>query len=193
MSGQVNEWTSKTVVRSKGIGDCESVNETVDSENEWTSKTFARTKGIGDCDSENEWTSKTFVRTKGIGDCDMTLTPPPPPQTIPVETTLVILVEPTPKQPKVITNGIIPPQTLPHLTPPRPTTPPPPVTTTLGGTMSPEKPSRDASWNYLRPKKEDYPPPTMAVEVLPTDAVEVTAQEVITRPTPDQEERKNLS
>ena len=24
----------------------------------WTSKTFVRTKGIGDCDSENEWTSK---------------------------------------------------------------------------------------------------------------------------------------
>ena len=31
MSGQVNEWTSKTVERTKGIGDC-------DSENEWTSK-----------------------------------------------------------------------------------------------------------------------------------------------------------
>ena len=27
---------------------------------EWTSKTVVRTKGIGDCDSENEWTSKTF-------------------------------------------------------------------------------------------------------------------------------------
>ena len=75
----------------------------------------------------------------------VSLPPPPPPQTIPVETTQVILVEPTPKQPKVITNGVIPPQTLPHLTPPRPITPPPPVTTTLGGTMSPEKPSLDAS------------------------------------------------
>ena len=31
MSGQVNEWTSKTVERTKGIGDC-------DSENELTSK-----------------------------------------------------------------------------------------------------------------------------------------------------------
>ena len=31
MSGQVNEWTSKTVVRTKGIRDC-------DSENEETSK-----------------------------------------------------------------------------------------------------------------------------------------------------------
>ena len=31
MSGQVNGWTSKTVVGTKGIGDC-------DSENEWTSK-----------------------------------------------------------------------------------------------------------------------------------------------------------
>ena len=51
MSGQVNEWTSKTVVRTKGIGDC-------DSENEWTSKTVVRTKGVGECDSENEWTSK---------------------------------------------------------------------------------------------------------------------------------------
>ena len=26
--------------------------------NGWKSKTFLRTKGIGDCDSENEWTSK---------------------------------------------------------------------------------------------------------------------------------------
>ena len=26
--------------------------------NGWTNKTFVRTKGIGDCDSENEWTSK---------------------------------------------------------------------------------------------------------------------------------------
>ena len=51
MSGHVNGWTSKTVVRTKGICDC-------DSENDWTSKTFVRTKGIGDCDSENEWTSK---------------------------------------------------------------------------------------------------------------------------------------
>ena len=51
MSAQVNGWTSKTVVRTKGIGDC-------DSEKEWTSKTVVRTKGIGDCDSENEWTSK---------------------------------------------------------------------------------------------------------------------------------------
>ena len=51
MSGQVNEWTSKTVVRTKGIGDC-------DIENEWTSKTVVRTKEIGDCESENEWTSK---------------------------------------------------------------------------------------------------------------------------------------
>ena len=51
MSGQVNGWTSKTVVRTKGICDC-------DSENDWTSKTVVRTKGIGDCDSENEWTSK---------------------------------------------------------------------------------------------------------------------------------------
>ena len=31
MSGQVNQWTSKTVERTKGIGDC-------DRENEWTSK-----------------------------------------------------------------------------------------------------------------------------------------------------------
>ena len=51
MSGEVNEWTSKTVVRTKGICDC-------DSEKDWTSKTVVRTKGIGDCDSENEWTSK---------------------------------------------------------------------------------------------------------------------------------------
>ena len=36
--------------------------------NEWTSKTVVRTKGICDCDSENDWTSKTVVRTKGIGD-----------------------------------------------------------------------------------------------------------------------------
>ena len=26
--------------------------------NGWTSKTVIKTKGIGDCDSENEWTSK---------------------------------------------------------------------------------------------------------------------------------------
>ena len=26
--------------------------------NEWTSKTVEKTKGIGECDSENEWTSK---------------------------------------------------------------------------------------------------------------------------------------
>ena len=26
--------------------------------NGWTRKTFVRTKGIGDCNSENEWTSK---------------------------------------------------------------------------------------------------------------------------------------
>ena len=26
--------------------------------NAWTSKFFVRTKGIGDCDSENEWRSK---------------------------------------------------------------------------------------------------------------------------------------
>ena len=51
ISGQVNGWTSKTVVRTKGIGDC-------DSENDWTSKTVVRTKGIGDCKSENEWRSK---------------------------------------------------------------------------------------------------------------------------------------
>ena len=31
MRAQVNGWTSKTVVRTKGIGDCKS-------ENEWTSK-----------------------------------------------------------------------------------------------------------------------------------------------------------
>ena len=47
----------------KGIGYC-------DSENEWTSKTVERSKGFGDCDSENDWTSKTFLRTKGICDCD---------------------------------------------------------------------------------------------------------------------------
>ena len=47
MSGQVNGWTRKTFVRTKGIGDC-------DSENEWTSKTVVRTKGICDCDSEND-------------------------------------------------------------------------------------------------------------------------------------------
>ena len=47
MSGQVNQWTSKTVERNKGIGDC-------DSENDWTSKTVVRTKGICDCNSENE-------------------------------------------------------------------------------------------------------------------------------------------
>ena len=49
--GQVNGWTSKTVLRTKGIGDC-------DSQNDWSSKTVVRTKGIGDCDSENEWISK---------------------------------------------------------------------------------------------------------------------------------------
>ena len=26
--------------------------------NEWTSKTVEKTKGIGHCDSENEWTKK---------------------------------------------------------------------------------------------------------------------------------------
>ena len=31
ISGQVNDWTSKTVVRTKEIGDC-------DNENKWTSK-----------------------------------------------------------------------------------------------------------------------------------------------------------
>ena len=51
MSGKVNEWTSKNLVITKGIGDC-------DSENECTSNNVVRTKGIGDCDSENEWTSK---------------------------------------------------------------------------------------------------------------------------------------
>ena len=51
MIGQVNGWTSKTVEKTKGIGDC-------DSENEWTSKTNVRKKGIGDCESENDWTSK---------------------------------------------------------------------------------------------------------------------------------------
>ena len=51
ISGQVNGWTSKTVVGTNGIGDCES-------ENEWTSKTVVRTKGIGDCNSDNKWTSK---------------------------------------------------------------------------------------------------------------------------------------
>ena len=44
MMGQV-----KLFERTKGIGDC-------DSENDWTSKTVVRTKGISD--SENEWTSK---------------------------------------------------------------------------------------------------------------------------------------
>ena len=57
MIGQVNEWTNKTVVRTKGIGG-------FDSENEWTSKTVVRTKGIGDCVSENEWTSKTVERER---------------------------------------------------------------------------------------------------------------------------------
>ena len=47
MSGQGHELTSKTVERTKGIGDC-------DSENDWTSKNIVRTKEIGDCDSENE-------------------------------------------------------------------------------------------------------------------------------------------
>ena len=51
ISLQVNEWTSKTVVRTKGFGDC-------DSQNDWTSTTVVRTKGIGYCDSENEFTSK---------------------------------------------------------------------------------------------------------------------------------------
>ena len=52
MSAQLNGWTIKTVVRTKGIGDC-------DSENDLTSTTIERMKGIGDWDSENEWTSKT--------------------------------------------------------------------------------------------------------------------------------------
>ena len=47
MSAQVNGWTSKTVVRTKRIGD-------YDSDNEWTSKTVERTKGICNCDSEKE-------------------------------------------------------------------------------------------------------------------------------------------
>ena len=47
MNGQVNGWTSKTFVRTKGIGDC-------DSENEWTIKTVERTKGLGDYNSENQ-------------------------------------------------------------------------------------------------------------------------------------------
>ena len=51
MSAQVNGWISKTVVRTKGIGKC-------DSEKECTSKTVERTKGIGYCDSENEWKVK---------------------------------------------------------------------------------------------------------------------------------------
>ena len=51
MSAQVNGWTSKTLIRTKGICNC-------DSENNWISKTVVRTKGIEDCDSENEWTSK---------------------------------------------------------------------------------------------------------------------------------------
>ena len=51
MSAQVNGWTSKTVERTKEIGDC-------DSEKEWTSKTVERTKGIGYCDNKNEWKIK---------------------------------------------------------------------------------------------------------------------------------------
>ncbi|KAK3789606.1 hypothetical protein RRG08_059983 [Elysia crispata] len=77
--------------------------------------------------------------------------PPPPPQTISAQIIPVILVEPTPKQPKIITDDVIPPQTPPLPTPPRPTTPPPPVTTTPGGPMSPKQPSREASCNLLRP------------------------------------------
>ena len=50
-SAQVNWWTSKTLVRTKGICNC-------DSENDWISKTVVSTKGIGDCESENKWTSK---------------------------------------------------------------------------------------------------------------------------------------
>ena len=51
MSGQV-----KLLKERKG-----SVNVTVrisGQVNEWTSKTVEKTKGIGECDSENEWTSK---------------------------------------------------------------------------------------------------------------------------------------
>ena len=51
ISGQVNRWTSKTFVRTKGIGD-------YDNEIEWTNKTVEKPKGIGDSDSENECTSK---------------------------------------------------------------------------------------------------------------------------------------
>ena len=51
MSAQVNGWTSKTVLRTKGIGDC-------DSENEWTSKNVQKTKRIGDCDCKNKCTKK---------------------------------------------------------------------------------------------------------------------------------------
>ena len=35
MSGQVNRWTSKTFVRTKGIGDCDSENECT---SEWVDK-----------------------------------------------------------------------------------------------------------------------------------------------------------
>ena len=51
MTAQVKGWTSKTVVRTKVICNC-------DSENDWISKNVVRTKGIGDSESENEWTSK---------------------------------------------------------------------------------------------------------------------------------------
>ena len=50
MSAQVKWWTSKAVVRTKEICNC-------DSENDWISKNVVRTKGIGDCESENEWRS----------------------------------------------------------------------------------------------------------------------------------------
>ena len=56
MSGEVNGWTSKTFVRTKG-----SVTVTVRMSrqvNEWTNKTVEKTKRIGNCDSENECTSK---------------------------------------------------------------------------------------------------------------------------------------
>ncbi|GFR65001.1 IgGFc-binding protein, partial [Elysia marginata] len=133
---------------------------------------------------------------------------PPPITARPEKTTPGIVVEPTPEEPEIVTDvfppntpriptpparpttipppvmttlgGPLPPQTPPHPTPERPGTPPPPVMTTLGGPVPPE----GDTTVVVHPPTTEKPPRTMAVEVLPTEAVMVTAELAQTTPAP---------
>ncbi|GFR93194.1 zonadhesin-like [Elysia marginata] len=142
------------------------------------------------------------------GECVQVVSLPPPMTARPVKTTPGIVVEPTPEEPEIVTDvfppktpriptpparpttippfvmttlgGPLPPQTPPHPTPERPGTPPPPVMTTLGGPVPPE----GDTTVVVQPPTTEKPPRTMAVEVLPTEAVMATAELAQTTPAP---------